>query len=98
MTDINVDHVAYQQANKQYGDVVPAIQQTATALTNSVQAAQAGWKGQAYVAFAGFHDRLNTSVTKLHQALNEVNETLGKGNTSYSNVDDHNQTHFTSLG
>jgi WXG100 family type VII secretion target len=98
MADINIDHVAFQAANKKYGDVVPAIQQTAKSLGDSVTNAQSGWKGTAYTAFAGFHDRLNTSITNLNNALNVVNETLNKGNKSYNSTDEDNQSHFTNLG
>jgi WXG100 family type VII secretion target len=95
--NVSVDHDAFHAANQQYGNVVPEIRATADRLTASVDAAQAGWKGEAYGSFTAFHQRLNDSITSLHRSLDDVNQSLTKGNQSLGSTDTDNSQHFTSL-
>ena len=95
---VSVDHAAFDKANQQYGAVVPAIHQTANQISQSVEAAAAGWKGQAYGAFSQFHARLNDRITQVNKSLQEVSDLLHQGHNTYSTSDTDNVHPFTTLG
>lgn len=94
--EVSVDHAAYNKANQQYGDVVPAIRQTVNSIAQSVDASAGGWQGVAATSFHQFHGRLHEALGKVNQSLQEVSELLGQGHQKYSASDDHNAT-FGSL-
>jgi WXG100 family type VII secretion target len=94
---VSVDHAAFSKANQQYGDVVPAIRDTANHIAQAVDAAAAGWKGEAYGAFTAFHTRLHENITKVNASLQEVSDLLQQGHQTYSHTDSAGTQQFTSL-
>ncbi|MET8872187.1 WXG100 family type VII secretion target [Nocardia sp. NPDC004604] len=92
--DVSVDHGAFLKATGQMRDVIPTLDQTAKKLDASVQAAEAGWKGEAKTAFDHFATRLHGSITNLHKSLIDLTTALEQGNKHLGGTDSENTQLF----
>lgn len=97
--DISIDHGQFMQATGHMRDnVVPVLQRTATNLEASVQAAGAGWKGEAKRSFDKFAANLHGAIQELHQSLGDVTTALAEGNKHLGTNDVNNSDLFGQAG
>ncbi|WP_459545887.1 WXG100 family type VII secretion target [Nocardia sp. X0981] len=79
-TDMLQDSVAINKAKDDMSSfVVDAIRVTARNLEADVAASAPSWAGEARAAFVDFQTRLNTSIVKLNQRLDELTVAMGTG-------------------
>ncbi|WP_433709525.1 WXG100 family type VII secretion target [Nocardia sp. CA-084685] len=92
--DISIDHGQFLKATGQMRDVIPTLDHTAKKLDASVQAAEAGWKGPAKIAFDRYAHRLHGSILKLNKSLTDLTTALEQGNKDLGGTDSDNRQIF----
>ena len=97
--DMSIDHATHAQATRHIVDhVAPNIHAAATGLETSVQAAGAGWKGEAKRSFDKFAANLHSAIQDLHASVNDMTDKLTHSNQNLGTTDVSNADLFGHAG
>ncbi|MBF6247364.1 WXG100 family type VII secretion target, partial [Nocardia elegans] len=86
-----------EAAKNEMADAVDAIQRTLAAIDTAVDAARAGWKGEANTAFAQAVAEWDAETHRLNGVLREIEQQVGTGTVQLREMDAQGYEEFGGL-
>ncbi|WP_020668389.1 WXG100 family type VII secretion target [Amycolatopsis nigrescens] len=87
----------FTQAEKDVSATRAEMDRNLNALQDKIEATQAGWDGQAAVAFQNVMMRFNETGRKLNQSLQGIGELLAQAGSTYQASEEEQQTFVKSF-
>jgi WXG100 family type VII secretion target len=95
---ISQDAGVASSAQNDMADAVAAIRAKINAVTDAVDAAKAGWQGDAFAACNAAANGWDEEASALNRVLDELQQEVGTGRQHYTGMEGDNTQLFTSLG
>ncbi|MFC9993675.1 WXG100 family type VII secretion target [Nocardia sp. NPDC127526] len=97
MSGVKSEHDIATAAQGEMADVVATIKSILSKVTSAVDAAKAGFQGDAAAAFQGAANAWDGEANRLNGILNEFESQVGTGIATFKNLDSENESGFKTL-
>lgn len=91
------EHEIAQKAQSHMADVVTTIKAILDKVTHAVDAAKAGWQGDASASFVTATASWDGEAKRLNDLLSEMEGKVGEGTAHFRNMDAENESGFKTL-